>query len=190
MKRITLKDYAKPDKSSLYIDQRMYSVSLFSGQRATFTSRCEVEAFLVEINYKLNECLFELVETFTSVQAEFWKLWLYMDGGSNYTSIESKCKFELQAITEFLDRAVSGFHNYNGGWNVINQLLRAIRSLEFVIKQMSEIRMEKRDSLEVKRFNLVEANLNRVKFNLENICDIVKAELAEKAADQKKRQTR
>ena len=55
MKRITLKGYLTPDKSSIYNSDRAYSYSFFQGQTAYMSSRYEMERFMTEANKALND---------------------------------------------------------------------------------------------------------------------------------------
>ncbi len=181
MKRITLKDYARPDKSSLYIDQRMYSVSLYTGQSATFSSKSEVQAFLAEVNRWLNDYLVEIIELFNSVQAEYWKIWLYLDSsGTQQQETAGKCEYELQCIPNYLSRLVSNYPSYNGGYYTIGGMLKILASLMRVIDHISIVRYDKRDFLEIKRFNLVEERLGKLEYALCHIVDLILAERSKK----------
>ncbi len=174
MKRITIKSYSEPDKTSLYVEDRCYSVSLWARQKAVFKNRDDVEKFLAEANRVLNDYLVEVIDLFTNIQTEYWKLWLYLDSESGQlTRTAGICESALSFVPQCLGRIVSGFAAYDGSYSTINWFLKAVNNLKTVTDEMSVIRYEKRDFLEIKRFNLIEGRLNSLKYELEHIVDTV-----------------
>lgn len=114
MKKIGLKNYSKPDKSSVYTEKRRYSIFLGNGLTLTFTTNKDLSFAMAEINRRLNLILFDLNEMFIECFSEYRRLWFYLPPHT-LMSEESKI-IELNEMLQTRFRIVterSGWTNGN-----------------------------------------------------------------------------
>ena len=136
MKKIEIRNFHLPDKSSIVTEQRMYRISLDFGQSASFKSLKEIQKFIVDTNAMLNDVAFELDYVGVAVIELYRKAKLY--------DMKTNCNQLIFNAFECLDRAYKGNSSENENYLIFADMKRAINTFNKIIDLVLEYIKDKR----------------------------------------------
>lgn len=165
MKVINLQHYETPDKTSLYIKKRNYSIALGNGLTRRFSNRNNLTAFITHINKELNIYLFEILSILTESYREIYKLFLHVD---HFRALNNAIR-SLHDVDRSLQFAIDRSSYPNGNHFTFHHLNNAIENIQFTIKKMITIRKKKNQYLEVRFLEIISNRLTELSTKLNNL---------------------
>jgi hypothetical protein len=140
MKKIALTNYGKPDRSSVLIKRKLYSVYLGNSETLYFQSERAAKEFLAETNRFLNRILHECNILHINTFEIYRTYWFYLDNEPVQLIVEN-----VKAVEKIFD-TVTRRGNYANG------AAMAWKDLQNILGYVSEVLAECLKVLLVKKF--------------------------------------
>lgn len=137
MKTIKIQQYTPPNKSSVYIKDKKYSIRLGNGYEGIFGSRESVISFLHETNTFLNNKMHELNFIFAEAFTLYRCAWFYLDNkkAAKLSSLEDKIKRNIAAIEHGFTMLTNRSHLPNGNYLVFKHFSNIANNLSGMLSE-------------------------------------------------------
>lgn len=110
MNQIKFTAYKRPDKESIFIRDKFYSVWIGDHTRIQFKSKIKMKSYLVESSRFMTFKLYQYISLYSSIQKLFWDNWLYFSINHNNTNKKYlaglKIKRNFEEISKSIDRMI------------------------------------------------------------------------------------
>lgn len=127
MKKVNIRQLRTPDKSSIFTEQRKYSIYLGNNSRTLFSNEKYAKKFLTDVNQELNLILTDLNLTYIEIFQQWRRCWacLSVDLDKNFDYV-NKC-FRLSVKNTGDNANHFAFVNI---YNICNELLTVSDALK------------------------------------------------------------
>lgn len=172
MKAISLRYYKTPDKTSVYLKAKEYSVFLFWGKTVRFSDRKRLLAFLAaasrvltdsycELAYMLGDAVKEAIATYLMLNIkDKQQCWIYIA--------------EARKAIEFIPTK-SG-DGANDCTFIVQSLIGCIASINSIYKECENTYIEKKSFTDLKRVRLAMLRLSEIKKRIESLDTLAEME--------------
>lgn len=174
MRQVRLWHIVLPDKSSVYIKQKQYSVFLGNGAKCYFTNLKDAKQFIAETNRFLTSILHELNRLYGELFVEYRKVWFYMSDNYETKRVEKDLKLLFIELDNYFARIGDKNTTLNGNYFVFNNLNGIIDVLEKLIKFISEVYRTRRHFSEIKTVQSFIRQLESLRRDLKEYAVVVK----------------
>lgn len=146
MKKIKIKGLTEPDKNSVFINSRFYTVNLGNGIKKQFLNKADAVKFVNEVSkyltYKLHECN----ELYISAFTYYRRAWFYFDNDkvtkSNLADLyasDRNCNYYLTAINETFEILYKRANWANGNHFVFVHFNNILENLSAVTRILIDL---------------------------------------------------
>ena len=134
MKKIILKNIGGPDKSSVYVNHKMYCIFLGNDLKEYFSSLRDAKKFMANTNRFLNSKLHELNHLYSEVFTQYRNAWFFFVSDTNnkyqFGRHERQIKIGFQDIEKRFERLIENSYSADSDPQI----------KELAAKQMAEVR--------------------------------------------------
>ena len=184
MKQIGLIQHQRPNRKSIYLDERNYRIFLYQGKTIRFSSKKNMERFISELNRFLTKSLHELIGLYSEVSKSYWATWFYMD--SHDRSINHRIKNNqdrglslLESLPKMVNLAVDRCHYTNGNPFTFGYFTKSIDALDGVINILIDIRKIKHHYAEIYRLETLLTRTLLLRNEIDSIDEKIVLEISE-----------
>lgn len=151
MKSVKICHYSEPLKSSSFLKDQLYSVSLGNGYKTTFASKKETLAFLAQTNRDLSTKMMELNFVFSEIMKMYRYAWPHFENGKNngMNNYQGIIKDIINGIENSFNLLVDRAGWENGNYTVFSHLNSIISSCKEICVLLAELHTSKNNTIPV-----------------------------------------
>lgn len=157
MKQIKITQYGMPDNTSLYINDKMYSVYLGNNIIKYFPSYKGAKMFLAKTNRFLNSKLHELNYIYTLMFSEYRRIWFFLE-----SEIEIAINIQITNIDKKFNFCCRKANSGNGNVMTIKNMLYLADCINIIFNKIKDILLHKKYYTDLKRVEIHIKHLNNL----------------------------
>lgn len=168
MKKLSIKISPNSDKSSIYTEQKRYTILLGNGLTRCYSTNKDFTFAVSEINRQLNNMVFELNEIFIFCFTEYRRLWFHLPH-IKYLSHEQEILDKNMEILRLFEKLSVTTYQKNGNVFAFRTLFDLMDCLMSELVIFSGIGKNKKQCIETKVIDVKIKTIERLYFELKHM---------------------
>lgn len=173
MKSITLNNIGRPDKTSHYMNRKMYSVFLGNDLKEYFSSLRDAKQFMADLNRFLNTRMHELNYIYIEVFRVYRNAWFFFTSEKNGNNFQfDKLQKEINNKFIFIDKSfellVKNHYSANSNYFVFKHFFDIIGSIYYILDQVKTILIQRKYYADVQKIKMLDSMIKNVDSSLKN----------------------